>query len=33
MNGTRPTFYLVPVTQELSTAVIGGVYLRLRLRS
>ena len=26
MSGTRPTFYLVPVTQELSTAVIGGVY-------
>jgi hypothetical protein len=26
MSGTRPTFYLVPVTQELSNAVIGGVY-------
>ncbi|KJA27006.1 hypothetical protein HYPSUDRAFT_35522 [Hypholoma sublateritium FD-334 SS-4] len=26
MSGTRPTFYLVPVTPELSTAVIGGVY-------
>jgi hypothetical protein len=26
MSGTRPTFYLVPVTQELSTAVIGGLY-------
>ena len=26
MNGTRPTFYLVPVTQELSNSVIGGVY-------
>lgn len=26
MSGTRPTFYLVPVTQELSAAVIGGMY-------
>ena len=26
MKGTRPTFYLVPVTQELSNSVIGGVY-------
>ncbi|KIM45344.1 hypothetical protein M413DRAFT_338289 [Hebeloma cylindrosporum] len=26
MSGNRPTFYLVPVTQELSNAVIGGVY-------
>ncbi|KAJ6594474.1 hypothetical protein B0H19DRAFT_1009475 [Mycena capillaripes] len=24
MDGTRPTFYLVPVTRELSNAVIGG---------
>ncbi|KAK6981674.1 hypothetical protein R3P38DRAFT_2913785 [Favolaschia claudopus] len=26
MSGTRPTFYLVPVTQELSTAVATGQY-------
>ena len=26
MNGTRPTFYLVPVTTELSNAVITGQY-------
>jgi hypothetical protein len=26
MNGTRPTFYLVPVTKELSNAVITGQY-------
>ncbi|KIJ62346.1 hypothetical protein HYDPIDRAFT_94729 [Hydnomerulius pinastri MD-312] len=26
MSGTRPTFYLVPVTEELSTAVITGQY-------
>ncbi|KXN83551.1 hypothetical protein AN958_01229 [Leucoagaricus sp. SymC.cos] len=26
MSGTCLTFYLIPVTQELSTAVIGGVY-------
>ena len=26
MSDTRPTFYLVPVIQELSTAVVGGVY-------
>jgi hypothetical protein len=26
MAGTRPTFYLVPVTQALSTAVVAGQY-------
>ncbi|TFK35027.1 hypothetical protein BDQ12DRAFT_655917 [Crucibulum laeve] len=26
MSGTRPTFYLVPVTEELSNAVISGKY-------
>ncbi|KAG6827106.1 hypothetical protein H0H92_013177 [Tricholoma furcatifolium] len=26
INGTRPTFYLVPITEELSTAVVAGKY-------
>ena len=32
MSGTRPTFYLVPVTQELSNAVIGGIYPATKTR-
>jgi len=33
MVGTRPTFYLVPVTQALSVAVVTGQYPKLQLRS
>ena len=33
LSGTRQTFYLVPVTKELSNAIICGLYLRLRLGS
>ena len=32
MGGSRPTFYLVPVTQELRNAVIGGVYPATKTR-
>jgi len=32
MSGTRPTFYLVPVTTELSNAVITGQYPSTRTR-
>jgi hypothetical protein len=32
MSGTRPTFYLVPVTTELSNAVITGQYPTTRTR-
>ena len=32
MTGTRPTFYLVPVTQELSDAVITGQWPKVETR-